>query len=139
MKITFVPEDKDIFKNKIIETKFAIRIIEYMDGTIREEPWRIKNFNNTSGLLHNIESQRWYTKDKFNIKEVVITAGNAQTRESLNLFKGSVKKVQNKNRLLIRCKGVMKIANWFIIMIMLTLIKELKGCVKNLRLNILNI
>ena len=36
MKITFVPEDKDIFKNKIIETKCAIRIIEYMDGTIRE-------------------------------------------------------------------------------------------------------
>ena len=36
MKITFVPEDKDIFKNKIIETKCATRHIEYMDGTIRE-------------------------------------------------------------------------------------------------------
>ena len=43
MKITFVPEDKDIFKNKIIETKCAIIFIEYMDGTIREKYWRIKN------------------------------------------------------------------------------------------------
>lgn len=92
MKITFVPEDKGIFKNKIIETKCAKRLIKYMDGTIREKTWRIKNFNNTSGLLHNIESQDWYTKDKFNIKEVVIIACDAQTRESLNLFKGSVKK-----------------------------------------------
>ena len=92
MKITFVPEDKDIFKNKIIETKCAIIFIEYMDGIIREKYWRIKNFNNTSGLLHNIESQDWYTKDKFNIKQVVLIAGDAQTRESLNLFKGSVKK-----------------------------------------------
>ena len=37
MKITFVPEDKDIFKNKIIETKGAKIVIEYMDGTIREK------------------------------------------------------------------------------------------------------
>ena len=44
MKITFVPEDKDIFKNKIIETKCAKRLIKYMDGTIREKTWRIKNY-----------------------------------------------------------------------------------------------
>ena len=92
MKITFVPEDKDIFKNKIIKTKCAIRVIEYMDGTITENPWRIEKFNNTSDLMHNIKSQNWYTEDKFNIKQVVLIAGNAQTRESLNLFKGSVKK-----------------------------------------------
>ena len=85
MKITFVPEDKDIFKNKIIETKCAIIFIEYMDGIIREKYWRIKNFNNTSGLLHNIESQDWYTKDKFNIKQVVLIADNAETREQQRL------------------------------------------------------
>ena len=54
MKITFVPEDKDIFKNKIIETKCAIRLIEYMDGTISEDPWRIQNFNNTSDFFSQI-------------------------------------------------------------------------------------
>ena len=54
MKITFVPEDKDIFKNKIIETKCAIRLIEYIDGTISEDPWRIQNFNNTSDFFSQI-------------------------------------------------------------------------------------
>ena len=92
MKITFVPEDKDIFKNKIIETKCAIRLIEYIDGTISEDLWRIQNFNNTSELIQNIISQSWYRKYKFNIKQVVLIAGNAQTIESLNFFKGSVKK-----------------------------------------------
>ena len=92
MKITFVPEDKDIFKNKIIETKCAIILIEYMDGTIREKYWRIIKFNNTSDLMHNITSQNWYKKDKFNIEEVVLIADSALTRESLSLFKGSVKK-----------------------------------------------
>ena len=56
MKITYVPEDKDIFKNKIIETKCAIRLIEYIDGTISEDPWRIQNFNKNSSILTSYQS-----------------------------------------------------------------------------------
>ena len=105
MKITFVPEDKDIFKNKIIETKCAKIVIEYMDGTIREKLWRIQKFNNTSDLMLNITTQSWYRKDKFNIEEVVLIADNALTRESLNLFKESVKKGPKQIPITPPCQG----------------------------------
>ena len=105
MKITFVPEDKDIFKNKIIETKGAKIVIEYMDGTISEHHWGIQNFNNTSDLMRNIMSQSWYRKDKFNIKQVVLIADSALTRESLNLFKGSVKKGPKQTPFTPPCQG----------------------------------
>lgn len=105
MKITFVPEDKDIFKNKIIKTKCAIRVIEYMDGTISESPWRIQKFNNTSDLMYNITTQSWYRKDKFNIKQVVLIADNALTRESPNLFKKSVKKGPKQIPITPPCQG----------------------------------
>ena len=64
MKITFVPEDQDIFKNKIIETKCATRHIEYMDGTIREEPWRIKRLGSIPKFLLKVASSRGSQDEK---------------------------------------------------------------------------
>ena len=105
MKITFVPEDKDLFKDKIIATKHARRIVEYLDGTVQEFSWNVKRFSKTSNLMGNITTQSWYKRDKANIKQVVIVACDKSGADFELPMQNNVKKGPEQEPIMSLSKG----------------------------------
>jgi hypothetical protein len=52
----FVPNDKDVFKQKLVKTKKARRTWYYSNGKIETDFWNAHNLKETSNLMGNIKS-----------------------------------------------------------------------------------
>ena len=74
-KITLIPNDENLFKKQILETKCANRIIIYKDGSKEVSFWKATKLSGRSNIINNIMSQMWYRQGKDNIDHVIIIAG----------------------------------------------------------------
>ena len=62
--IEFYPSDERVFKEKLLESKMALRTWFYKDGTIKKEIWKANRLSSTSNLRGNIQStNRWRRKE----------------------------------------------------------------------------
>lgn len=56
MPLEFVPSDEKLFKELLLDRKYAIREFHYNDGSVRRETWNANDFTETSGLRANLRS-----------------------------------------------------------------------------------
>ncbi len=72
-KITLIPNNPDLFKKKLIESRIATRKFVTLDGNILTETWHANNINENSDLLANIRTNSKYRNWRTNgIKEVIL-------------------------------------------------------------------
>lgn len=56
MPLEFIPSDEKLFKELLLDRKYAIREFHYNDGRVRLETWNANDFTETSGLRANLRS-----------------------------------------------------------------------------------
>lgn len=71
IKKVLIPSDPNQFKQELLKTKRAKRILLYKDGNAKVEQWNADKFTATSDLNGNIDSQLWHRKDRAEITEVI--------------------------------------------------------------------
>jgi hypothetical protein len=71
IKKVLIPSDPKRFKQELLRTKCAKRMLLYRDGSQRVEWWDAYKFTPSSNLMGNISSQLWHRKDKSEIIEAV--------------------------------------------------------------------
>ena len=71
IKRVLIPSDPKQFKQELLRTKRAKRILLYRDGSAKVEMWNADKFKPTSNLMGNIDSQLWHRKDTAEIIEAI--------------------------------------------------------------------
>ena len=71
IKKVLIPTDPKRFKQELLITKRAKRILLYRDGSAKVEMWNADKFKPTSNLMGNIDSQLWHRKDAVEILEAI--------------------------------------------------------------------
>lgn len=77
IKKVLIPSDLILFKQELLKTKQAKRILLYKDGSAKVEIWNANNFTPNSDLIGNILSQLGHRKDKDGIIEAIYEVCNA--------------------------------------------------------------
>jgi hypothetical protein len=71
IKKVLIPSDPKQFKQELLRTKRAKRLLLYRDGSQRVEWWDAYKFTPSSNLMGNISSQLWHRRDKAKIIEAI--------------------------------------------------------------------
>lgn len=71
IKKVLIPSDPKQFKQELLRTKRAKRILLYKDGSAKVEMWNADKFKPTSNLMGNMDSQLWHRKDTAEIIEAI--------------------------------------------------------------------
>ena len=71
IKKVLIPSDPKQFKQELLRTKCAKRILLYRDGSAKIEMWNADKFKSASDLMGNIDSQLWHRKDTSEIIEAI--------------------------------------------------------------------
>lgn len=82
IKKVLIPSDPKQFKQELLRTKRAKRILLYRDGSARVEMWNADKFKPTSNLMGNIDSQLWHRKDTAEIIEAIYEIEDLDTPDS---------------------------------------------------------
>lgn len=71
MPLEFVPRDEKLFKELLLDRKYAIREFHYNDGRIEQQTWNASNFTETADLRGNIRSIPIARKGKWQKEGIV--------------------------------------------------------------------
>lgn len=71
IKKVLIPSDPILFKQELLKTKQAKRILLYKDGRAKVENWNASKFTPSSDLMGNIDSQLGHRKDRLEILEAI--------------------------------------------------------------------
>ena len=79
IKKVLIPCDPKQFKQELLRTKCAKRILLYKDGSAKVEMWNADKFKPSSNLMGNIDSQLWHRKDTAEIIEAIYEIDDLDT------------------------------------------------------------
>lgn len=86
IKKVLIPSDTTLFKQKLLKTKQAKRILLYKDGSAKVEMWNADKFTSSSDLMGNIDSQLWHRKDRDEIIEAIYEIDEADNPNFNNQY-----------------------------------------------------
>ena len=78
IKKVLIPSDTALFKQKLLTSKKAKRILLYRDGSAKVEEWNASSFAPDSDLMRNISSQLGHRKDREEIVEAIYEVDDSE-------------------------------------------------------------